>query len=217
MALSQSPPQSISKASSIRSIHSILGKDGLLHLGGRLSHADIVYIQKHPIVLSAKDELTKRIFEQMHITMCHCGPTLLMSSVGRRFYCTGARLLARQICHQCLHCRKTQARAQTQLMGQLPKARITPAIPFSTTGVDYCGPFTYREGRGRGLRKMEDYIAVFVCFVTKAVHLEPASDQTTGTFLAALKRFVSRRNKPRDLHSDNGGNFSGAKNELEKL
>ena len=146
MALSQSPPQSIPKSSSILTIHPFLGKDGLLHLGGRLSHADISYIQKHPILLSAKDDLTKRIFEQMHITMCHCGPTLLMSSVGSRFYCTGARLLAKQICHQCLHCRKIQARAQTQLMGQLPKARITPSNPFSTTGVDYCGPFTYSIG-----------------------------------------------------------------------
>ena len=213
-ALSQSPPHSISKSSSILPLHPFLGKDGLLHLGGRLSHADIVFIQKHPIIMSAKDELTRRVFEQTHVSMCHCGPTLLMSTVGSRFYCTGARLLAKQICHQCL---KIQARAQTQLMGQLPKARITPSTPFSTTGVDYCGPFTYREGRGRGLRKMEGYIAVFVCFVTKAVHLEPASDQTTGTFLAALKRFVSRRNKPRDLHSDNGSNFIGAKNELEKL
>ena len=58
---------------------------------------------------------------------------------------------------------------------------------------------------------------MFVCFVTKAVHLEPASDQSTGTFVAVLNRFVSRRNMPRDLHSDNGGNFIGARNDLEKL
>ena len=216
-ALSQSPPHVISKSSNILPLHPYLGRDGLLHLGGRLSHADTLFTQKHPILLSAKDELTRRIFEQTHVSMCHCGPTLLMSTAGKRFYCTGARLLAKQICHQCLHCRKIQAKAQTQLMGQLPKDRVTPSRPFSTTGVDYCGPFTYREGRGRGLRKMEGYIAVFVCFVTKAVHLEPASDLTTGTFLAALKRFVSRRNIPRNFHSDNGSNFIGAKNELEKL
>ena len=140
-----------------------------------------------------------------------------MSDAGKRFYCTGAGLLAKQICHQCLHCRKIQAKAQNQLMGQLPKDRVTPSRPFSTTGVDYCGPFTYREGRGRGLRKMDGYIAVFVCFVAKAVHLEPASDQTTGTFLSVMKRFVSRRNIPRNLHSDNGGNFVGAKKDLEQL
>ena len=217
MALSQSPPQSVPKSSSIRTLHPILGRDGLLHIGGRLSHADLLFIQKHPIIISAKDELTKRIFEQTHVSMCHCGPTLLMSTVGQRFYCTGARLLARQICRQCMLCRKVQAKAQTQLMGQLPKDRITPAIPFATTGVDYCGPFTYREGRGRSLRKLDGYLAVFICFVTKAIHIEPVSDQTTGTFLAALKRFVSRRNLPRNIHSDNGSNFLGAKNELDKL
>ena len=166
-ALSQSSPQVIAKSSNILSLHPYLGRDGLLHLGGRLSHADILFTQKHPILLSAKDELTRRIFEQTHVSMCHCGPTLLMSTAGKRFYCTGARLLAKQICHQCLHCRKIQAKAQTQLMGQLPKDRVTPSRPFSTTGVDYCGPFTYREGRGRGLRKMEGYIAVFVCLGPK--------------------------------------------------
>ena len=216
-ALSQSPPHELSKSSNLLSLHPYLGRDGLLHLGGRLSQADILFTQKHPILLSAKDVLTRRIFEQTHVSMCHCGPTLLMSTAGKRFYCVGARLLAKQICHQCLHCRKIQAKAMTQLMGQLPKDRVTPSRPFSTTGIDYCGPFTYREGRGRGLRKMEGYIAVFVCFVTKAVHLEPASDQTTGTFLAALRRFVTRRNLPRNIHSDNGGNFIGAKHELEKL
>ena len=213
-ALSHSPPHNISNSSSIRSLHPYLVRDGLLHLGGRLSQADILFTQKHPVLLSAKDELTRRIFEQTHVSMCHCGPTLLMCDVGKRFYCTGARLLAKQICHQCLHCRKIQFKAQSQLMGQLPKDRVTPSRPFSTTGVDYCGPFSYREGRGRGLRKMEGYIAVFV---TKAVHLEPASDQSAGTFLSVMRRFVSRRNVPRHLHSDNGGNFIGARKDLEQL
>ena len=149
--------------------------------------------------------------------MCHCGPTLLMVSVGGRFYCTGARLLARQVCRQCIIYRKIQAKAQTQLMGQLPESRVKPAKPFATTGIDYCGPFIYREGRGRCLKKLEGYIAVFVCFVCKAVHLEPVTDQSTGTFVAALHRFTARRNKPRDIYSDNGENFVGAKNDLEKL
>ena len=205
------------KSSNILSLHPILGRDGLLHVGGRLSQADMLFIQKHPILLSAKDELTKRIFEQHHINLCHCGPTLLMSSVDQRFYCVGARLLARQICRQCLSCRKVQARALPQLMGQLPRSRVTPARPFATTGVDYCGPFNFREGRGRRLITLEGYLAIFVCFVTKSVHIEPVTDQTTGTFLAALKRFVARRNLPRHIHSDNGSNFVGASNELEKL
>ena len=78
-ALSQSPPHVISKSSNLLSPHPYLGRDGLLHSGGRLSQADILFIQNHLILLS----------------MCHCGPTLLMSTAGKRFYCTGARLLAK--------------------------------------------------------------------------------------------------------------------------
>ncbi|XP_067122550.1 uncharacterized protein [Centruroides vittatus] len=52
---------------------------------------------------------------------------------------------------------------------------------------------------------------------TKAVHLEVVSDLTTTAFIAALRRFTSRRGKPTDIFSDNGTNFVGANNELREL
>ena len=215
--LTASPPKDISARSPIISLHPFMDRDGLLRIGGRLSQGPLSFNQKHPIMLSAKDELTIRHFEQIHVNLSHCGPTLLFSSAGQKFYCTGARQLARQVCHQCMVCRKIAVRTQTQLMGQLPPARITPAPAFTTTGVDYAGPVTLKEGTGRRPRKVKGYLAVFICFSTKAVHLEPVSDMTTEAFLAAMKRFVSRRGLPEDLHSDNGGNFIGAKKDLEKL
>ena len=51
----------------------------------------------------------------------------------------------------------------------------------------------------------------------KAVHLEVVSDQTTAAFQAALHRFIARRNCPIHLYSDNGPNFTGAKNNLQQL
>ncbi|GFU02038.1 integrase catalytic domain-containing protein [Trichonephila clavipes] len=51
----------------------------------------------------------------------------------------------------------------------------------------------------------------------KAIHLELVSDLTTEAFLAALKRFVARRGRPIEIHSDNGRNFVGANNELRKI
>ena len=61
------------------------------------------------------------------------------------------------------------------------------------------------------------YLALFVCLATKAVHLEIVSDLTTEAFLAALKRFISRRGLPTEIHTDNGTNFRGAKNDLADL
>ncbi|XP_076230255.1 uncharacterized protein LOC143175832 [Nomia melanderi] len=51
----------------------------------------------------------------------------------------------------------------------------------------------------------------------KAVHLEVVSDMTTEAFIAALKRFISRRGICRNIYSDNGTNFVGANNELTRL
>ena len=61
---------------------------------------------------------------------------------------------------------------------------------------------------------MKAYLALFVCFATKAIHIEVVSDQSTAAFLAALKRFCARRGRPQAIYSDNGSNFKGAKNEL---
>ncbi|GFX19794.1 integrase catalytic domain-containing protein [Trichonephila clavipes] len=51
----------------------------------------------------------------------------------------------------------------------------------------------------------------------KDIHLEIVSDLTTEAFLAALKRFVTRRGRPIEIHNDNGRNFVGANNELRKI
>jgi len=61
------------------------------------------------------------------------------------------------------------------------------------------------------------YIAIFVCFVTKAVHIEVVTTLTTKAFLAALRRFIARRGKPKIVYSDNGSKFQGAANELHAL
>lgn len=42
---------------------------------------------------------------------------------------------------------------------------------------------------------------------TKAIHLELVSDLTAEGFIAAFKRFVSRRGNITDIYSDNGTNF----------
>jgi len=47
-------------------------------------------------------------------------------------------------------------------------------------------------------------------------HLEATSDLSTDTFIQALRRFTARRGPIQQISCDNGKNFEGAKNELEK-
>ena len=215
--LKSSPPKPIPSTSKLLTLHPFLGQDGLLHLGGRLSQAAIPSEQRFPIIVSSRDILIKLMFNYNHTQLGHCGPTLLLSHTGERYHVLGGRQLSRNVCKTCVTCRKAAARVQTQLMGQLPAARTTPSPPFETTGIDYAGPFTLKKGHTRKPVLVKAYLAIFICFSTKAVHLEVVNDLTTAAFLATLKRFICRRGLPQAIHTDNGSNFVGARNDLQEL
>ncbi|KAJ0169142.1 hypothetical protein K1T71_013713 [Dendrolimus kikuchii] len=103
-------------------------------------------------------------------------------------------------------------------MGNLPQQRLLPGgYPFETTGVDYSGAITCASRQGRGCRLVKVYIAIFICFTTKAVHLELVGDLTSNKYLLALYRFISRRGKPIHIYSDNGTSFVGAYNDISKF
>ena len=116
----------------------------------------------------------------------------------------------------CVRCQRAKPRLTSQLMGDLPANCVTPARPFTYSGLDYAGPIQIRTTKGRGHHSYKGYIALLVCFTAHAVHLEAVSDLTTATFLAAYRRFVRRRGVCRYLYSDNGTTFQGAARELRR-
>lgn len=101
-------------------------------------------------------------------------------------------------------------------MGNLPSERVTPSRPFSHTGVDFTGHVDIKINKEGGIKTCKGYIAIFICMVTKAVHIELVSDLTTEAFIAGLKRLCARRGTPEHIYSDNGSNFIGAAKVLKK-
>lgn len=75
----------------------------------------------------------------------------------------------------------------TYFIRNLPTNRVNQHRPFLSTGTDYCGQFQFRQMSRTGDRATNGYIAIFVCFTTKAIHLEMVNSLTTELFLAALK------------------------------
>ncbi|XP_018398673.1 PREDICTED: uncharacterized protein LOC108776525 [Cyphomyrmex costatus] len=102
-------------------------------------------------------------------------------------------------------------------MADLHRDRVNPTPAFYNTGVDYAGPISTKDRKGRGDRTYKSYICLFVCLTTKAIHLELVSDLTTEGFILALRRFVARRGMPNKISSDNGTNLVGAHSELLRL
>ncbi|GBO15194.1 hypothetical protein AVEN_145904-1 [Araneus ventricosus] len=191
--------------------------NGILRVGGRLEYSNLTDNQKHPIILPKSHRLTKLIFVYSHLKNLHGGPQGLLCPVRQKFWPIHGRNLSRKIVNDCITCFRNKPVVANQLMGNLPAERITPIFPFNVCGVDFIGPFLVKPvAQGRiTARKM--FVAIFVCFVTKAVHFELVTDLTTEAFIACLKKIFARRGKSSIVYSDNATNFVGAQSELKRL
>lgn len=194
-----------------------LDSDGILRVGGRLNRSSLPSDVRHPVLLPKKHHVVDLIVDHYHKTHLHSGPQLTQALLAQSVWILCARSVIRSRIFKCVTCFKNKPRNTTPLMGDLPPSRITPARPFLSTGIDYCGPFTIKVFNLRSVKHVKVYLCIFVCMVTKAVHVEVVTDLTTDGFLAALTRFVSRRGPCSDIYSDCGTNFVGADATLRRL
>ncbi|XP_049877966.1 uncharacterized protein LOC126375152 isoform X1 [Pectinophora gossypiella] len=203
---------------SLKSLHPFLDNENLLRVGGRLHNSDISYAQKHPIILVKGSIITELIIRSEHARLLHAGPKLLLSSLNQKYWIVNGIREVKKVTHKCITCFKLKALASKQLMGSLPSDRVVrPLRAFQKVGLDFTGSIEVKQSRIRRSVIGKGYILVFVCFSTKAVHLELASDLTTATFLACFKRFISRRGLPSDCYCDNASTFRCASSQLNDL
>ncbi|XP_047038037.1 uncharacterized protein LOC124643200 [Helicoverpa zea] len=202
------------KKGNLKSLNSFIDSDGIIRVGGRLDMSQLDQNRVHPILLPKESFLSQLLVADAHAKTMHGGPQLMVTYLRSKYWIIGVKLLAKKYVRNCVTCIRYAAKTRTQLMGQLPSARVTPNKPFLCTGVDYAGPINIRVSKGRGNKSYKGYIALFICMSTRAVHIEVVSELSTKGFLAAYKRFVARRGRCAELYSDNGTNFVGAAREL---
>ena len=202
--------------SKILSLNPFVDNADVLRVGGRLVNAPITYNQKHPVVVPANHSFTTLVINYEHQRLLHAGSQHTLASLRTRFWILSGKNTVKRILHQCVKCFRVKPTGINYIMGNLPASRVTPARPFSTCGVDYAGPVLLKE-RGQSRVTHKAYFCILVCFVTKAVHIELATDLSTDAFLNCLYRFIARRGRIQHIYSDNGTNFVGAKNELNEL
>ncbi|XP_029167413.1 uncharacterized protein LOC114937904 [Nylanderia fulva] len=203
--------------SSLIKLSPFLDDQGVLRVGGRLKHALLPYDEKHPVIVPPASWMTRLLIESCHRRSLHGGVQMTLGLLRHRFWVPRGRTVIKQQLHRCVTCTRWRAATPQPPMGNLPRDRVTPTRPFLSTGLDYAGPIFIRTSKGRGHRSQRGYIAVFVCFWSKAIHLEVVSDYSSEAFIAALRRFVSRRGLCTDVYSDCGTTFVGADRTLREL
>ena len=129
---------STAPASRLKALTPFMDEEGLIRVGGRLSKSSLTQSQQHHIILDRKDSLVKKLFLHKHIALSHCGPSLLLCNTGNKIHVLGARRLSRDICSQCVTCRRAATSPVPQMLGELPPARSQADQPaFSNTGLDF--------------------------------------------------------------------------------
>lgn len=204
--------------SKLLTLSPFLDDDGILRVGGRLKNAHATYNVKYPILLPRNSFVTKLILKSEHERTLHAGPQATLAAIRRRYWPINGKSLVRKIIFNCVTCFKANPRSSITIMGNLPSKRLErPLRPFINCGLDFAGPITIKNSFLNNRKNIKGYIALFICFATKAIHLELVTNLSSEAFLSALKRFISRRGNITNIYSDNATNFVGADREMRDL
>ncbi|XP_076849002.1 uncharacterized protein LOC143497110 [Brachyhypopomus gauderio] len=205
------------KQSSLRKLSPVIDKDGMIRVGGRVSSADLLDEEKHPLIIPAKHYVSTLLVRHHHIQVAHQGRHLTEGALrSAGLWIIGGKRLVSSVIHKCVTCRKLRGKPEEQKMSDLPMDRLTIDPAFTYVGLDVFGPWsvTSRHTR-RNSAESKRWAVMFTCLSTRAVHLEVIESMSTSSFINALRRFLSIRGPVRHLRSDRGTNFIGACKELK--
>ena len=204
--------QRMKKTSSLFRLDPFLDEDGILRVGGRIKRANVPLQVKHPVIIPKKSHITEVLIRHHHVKVNHMGRVMTHNELCQRgYWIVGGSSAISSFIARCITCRKLRKPLQQQKMAELPEDRLEPAAPFSYCAVDYFGPFMIKERRS----EVKRCGVLFRCMASRSVHLETANSLNTSSFINALTHFLSRRGPVRQLRSDHGTNFIGARNELK--
>ncbi|XP_042577363.1 uncharacterized protein LOC122136841 [Cyprinus carpio] len=176
----------------------------------KLKKSDFSYREKHPWILPSKGRYCELLVQYNHEVTMHSGLRDTLVQIRSRHWILRGRQLVKGILSKCTVCKSFKAKPTQQDTAPLPRDRITETPPFAVTGIDFAGPLYVKNDRVL----CKAYVALFTCAVTRAVHLELVSSQSTESFLLA---FVSRRGLCKVIYSDNAKTFKRANQDLSEL
>uniref|UniRef100_A0A914DSB9 Integrase catalytic domain-containing protein n=1 Tax=Acrobeloides nanus TaxID=290746 RepID=A0A914DSB9_9BILA len=178
---------------------------GILRCYGRMERSQLEHDARSPIFICKQSRLAELIMDKIHRKSQHsAGVQQSLALLRATYWIPQATRLARKIIHNCHHCKRYRARPfKLPPMAPLPAERIKRVTPFENCGIDNFGPYIVKSN-GEALKV---WGCLFVCFVTRSIHIETVSELSAMAFINAFRRFVARRSKPKIVWSDNGTNF----------
>ncbi|XP_055846083.1 uncharacterized protein LOC129912027 [Episyrphus balteatus] len=205
--------KTVESSSSIYTLSPFLDSEGTIRMSSRAQKALISYASRNPAILPKDHPLVETFIKYYHDRNFHTGTSGIISDIRERAWIINIRVAVQRVKSKCNTCKRIAAKPIMPLMGQLPISRLSfDSKPFTHVGVDCFGPLLVKFGRGTAKR----YGMIFTCLTFRAVQIELLNDLSLDQCTMALRRFLINRVVTKFLYSDNGLNFIGTKNLLEK-
>ncbi|XP_073724410.1 uncharacterized protein [Misgurnus anguillicaudatus] len=186
----------------------------VIRVGGRLRRLESPSVEQiHPIVLDPQHPATKLLIKDFDERLLHPGTERVYAEIRRQYWILRGRQAVKHHQLNCVSCQRWRAQPKVPPMADLPPERLRLLFPpFYSTGVDCFGPYHVKIGR----RVEKRWGVIFKCLTTRAVHIELLNSMDVDALLLALRRFIARRGRPKEIRSDCGTNFRGAEQELRE-
>ena len=125
-------------SSNLHKLDPFVDEEGLLRVGGRLKSSTSPYEVKHPLIVPKNSHVTSLLVRQFHHRkQHHQGYGMTHNAIRQAgFHIINGRSVVSHMVAKCVVCRKLRGRSQDQKMADLPSERVTPAPPFTYTGMD---------------------------------------------------------------------------------
>ena len=155
---------------------SLFFESGVPRAGGRTKWSSLLFETKHPTILDSNIQLYT---EKCHEICTLFGVEYIRNYIQQRCRILIIRAFLKCLVFKCFDCRRIRAQGLQPVMTELPGIHFqdtqSPVI-FTNVGVDYLDPFVVVNRDA----EMKTYISLFICLVTRAIHLEVAEDLSTN-------------------------------------
>jgi hypothetical protein len=152
--------------------------------------------------------------------LAHCGGKMtLLARLRTWVWIFRGATLSAQTVRSCTFCRRVLPTRLLQKMSPLPEFRGGAADStqclgtFTTAIIDFAGPISTRQLRGRPKEKR--YLLIFTCPTFRVVHVEFCVGMGTSDVIEAIQMFACRNGMPMQFISDNFSTFGAVARFLE--
>ena len=198
----------------VSQLNLFLDNDAIVRCNGRLRLSHLSQDTKHPIFIPKQSPLPLLIIQCYHERTFHSGPGNTVNSLRQRFWITCAVQTTKLCLRDCTCCRR-ENRPSNEIPdhASLPEFRVTPAFPFTATGIDYTASYIVRTENG----DIKVYICLFTCAASRALQLELVIDLSAKEFIQAFRRFAAHHSLPALVMTHNATNFTSGKKIVQQL